>query len=164
MKNKILIVNTGGTFNKYYNPLTGELEVDKEGTTLRSLAEKWMHTFEMVNIIGKDSLEMTNHDRLELLATLHQSVYQKIIIIHGTDTMALSAEYIADAEVEKQIVFTGAMVPFSIDPVEATANFASAFGYLLSAEKNGVFIAMNGIVATYEQIRKEKKKGKFVFV
>jgi len=70
---KILVINTGGTFNKRYNPLTGELEVDKEGQAVTILAEKWKHSFELLNIIGKDSLEMTGHDRLELLATIHQS-------------------------------------------------------------------------------------------
>ena len=162
MKNKILIVNTGGTFNKYYDPISGELKIDPKGNALQVLAEKWLTNFETLNMIGKDSLEMTNHDRLELLATLHQSQYQKIIIVHGTDTMALSAEYIANAELEKQIVFTGAMVPFSIDPVEASANIASAFGYLLGSEKNGVFIAMHGIIATYDKVRKERQKGKFI--
>jgi len=163
MKNKILIVNTGGTFNKYYNPVSGELEVDEEGTALKSLTEKWIYEFETVNIIGKDSLAMTNHDRLELLATLHQSAYRKIIIVHGTDTMELSAEYIDDAELEKQIIFTGAMVPYSIDPVEASANLASAVGYLQGSEKNGVFIAMNGIVGHFKHIKKNREEGRFIY-
>jgi len=161
MKNKILIINTGGTFNKYYDAIDGTLKVDPEGSALTRLAAKWLTDFETVHMIGKDSLEITNHDRLELLATLHQSQYQKIIIVHGTDTMLLTAEYIADAELEKQIVFTGAMVPFTIDPVEATANFASAYGYLETLKENGVFVAMNGLLSPYDRIYKEKSEGKF---
>jgi len=159
---KILIINTGGTFNKKYNPISGDLEVDQEAEALDSLASKWLCRFNIINIIGKDSLEMTNHDRLELLATIHQSDNEKIIIVHGTDTMHLTAEYLADSDLKKQIVLTGAMVPYSINPVEATANFASAFGYLECLQKEGIYIAMNGLVCPYEKIIKEHQKGQFV--
>lgn len=104
---------------------------------------------------------MTNHDRLELLSTIHQSEYRHIIIVHGTDTMDITAEYLADAELEKSIVLTGAMVPYHIDPTEATANLASAYGYLQALEKEGVFIAMNGVIDTYEKVKKNRKEGKF---
>ena len=159
--NKILIINTGGTFNKVYNPKTGTLDVDSESTALHTLASKWLCELEILNIIGKDSLEISNHDRLELLSTIHQSTYNHIIIIHGTDTMSLTAEYLADTEVEKTIVLTGAMVPYSIDPTEATANFASAYGYLNAVDEEGVFIAMNGVIESYEKVRKSRKEGRF---
>jgi len=53
------------------------------------------------------------------------------------------------------------MVPYSIDPTEATANLASAYGYLTSLEKRGVFIAMNGVLDFYEKVTKNRKLGKF---
>jgi L-asparaginase len=158
---KILIISTGGTFNKIYNPKNGNLEIDKSSEALKIIASKWLCKFEILNIIGKDSLEINNHDRLELLSTIHQSNYQKIIIIHGTDTMDVTAEYLAEAEPETTIVLTGAMVPYSIDPTEATANLASAYGYISALEKNGVFIAMNGVMASYEKVKKNRKEGKF---
>ena len=158
---KILIINTGGTFNKIYNPLNGDLEVDKQAKSLQDIAQKWLCDFEVLNIIGKDSLEITNHDRLELLSTLHQSKHQSIIIVHGTDTMDVTAEYLADAELEKTIVLTGAMVPYSIEPTEASANLASAYGYINALEKEGVFIAMNGVMGSYEKVTKNRKEGRF---
>ena len=158
---KILIISTGGTFNKIYNPKNGLLEIDKNAKALHTIAEKWLCEFEMLNIIGKDSLEITNHDRLELLSTIHQSDYSNIIIVHGTDTMDVTAEYLADAELEKTIVLTGAMVPFHIDPTEATANLASAYGYINALEKEGVFIAMNGVMDSYERVKKNRKEGRF---
>jgi len=158
---KILIISTGGTFNKIYHPLNGNLEIDKQGKALHTIAQKWLCKFEILNIIGKDSLEITNHDRLELLSTIHQSDYTHIIIVHGTDTMDITAEYLADAELEKTIVLTGAMVPYSIDPTEATANLASAYGYINALEKEGVFIAMNGVMDSYEKVKKNRKEGKF---
>ena len=161
---KILIISTGGTFNKHYNPINGTLEIDKTSSALQEIASKWLTEFEILNIIGKDSLEMTNHDRLELLSTIHQSDYNKIIIVHGTDTMDITAEYLADAELEKTIVLTGAMVPYSIDPVEATSNLASAYGYLNALEKEGVFIAMNGVMGNYDKVKKNRKEGRFTLL
>jgi len=158
---KILIINTGGTFNKVYNPLNGELIVDQTAHAIEEIASKWLCEFEVLNIIGKDSLEINNHDRLELLSTLHQSNHHSIIIVHGTDTMDVTAEYLADAELEKTIVLTGAMVPYSIDPTEATANLASAYGYINALEKEGIFIAMNGVMGDYVKVKKDRKKGKF---
>ncbi len=158
---KILIISTGGTFNKHYNPIDGTLEIDKTSSALHEIASKWLTEFEILNIIGKDSLEMTSQDRLELLSTIHQSKYKKIIVVHGTDTIDTTAEYLADAELEKRIVLTGAMVPYAIDPTEATANLASAYGYLTTLEKEGVFIAMNGVMGSYDKIKKNRKEGRF---
>lgn len=160
---KLFIISTGGTLNKTYNPLNGELEVDKTSQALEAMASKWLCSFEVLNIIGKDSLDMTNEDRLELLGTISQSKYDHIIVVHGTDTMHLTAEYLADAELEKHIVLTGAMVPYSIDPVEATANLASAYGFLHAKQEYGVYIAMNGIVDRYDNVQKDRKAGKFVY-
>jgi len=160
---KILIISTGGTFNKQYNPKSGALEVDKTSKAVKEIAVKWLCEFEILNIIGKDSLEITNHDRLELLSTIHQSEYRYIIIVHGTDTMALTAEYLADAELEKTIILTGAMVPYCIDPVEATANFCAAYGYLNMLEENAVYISMNGSIGSYDKIHKNRTEGKFSF-
>lgn len=159
---KILIMSTGGTFNKIYDPIKGEFIIDVESKALNEIAKKWLCEFEIMNLIGKDSLDMTNHDRLELLATINQSEYHHILIVHGTDTIDVTAEYLADADMEKCIVLTGAMVPYSVDPVEATANLSSAYGYINALDKDGVFIAMNGVMGTYDHIKKDRFKGKFI--
>jgi L-asparaginase len=161
---KILIISTGGTFNKVYDPLNGELTVDNTSKALEEIASKWLCEFEILTIIGKDSLDMTNHDRLELLATISHSSYEYVIIIHGTDTMNITAEYLFDGDCKKCIVFTGAMVPYSIDPVEATANLCSAYGYINALEKSGIYIAMNGVMDVYEKVKKDRKLGKFIVV
>jgi L-asparaginase len=160
--NKILLISTGGTFNKVYDPKNGELIIDKTSNAVKEIASHWLCKFDLVNMIGKDSLEMSNNDRLELLAMISQSEYKKIVIIHGTDTMTLTAEYLANAKLDKQLILTGAMVPYSINPVEATANLASAFGCLQTLDQSGVYIVMNGLFGSYEKIEKDRKKGKFI--
>lgn len=158
---KILIISTGGTFNKIYDPIKGEFSIDEASHALEQIASKWLCEFKIMNIIGKDSLEITNHDRLELLASISHSEYHHILIIHGTDTMDVTAEYIADADLEKKIVFTGAMVPYSVDPVEATANLCSAYGYINAIKEEGVYIAMNGAMGLYDKVKKDRTKGRF---
>lgn len=158
---KILIISTGGTFNKIYDPIKGEFVIDGSSHALDDIASKWLCEFEILNIIGKDSLDMTNHDRLELLATISQSEYHNILIVHGTDTMDITAEYLADADMEKCVVITGSMVPYSVDPVEATANLSSAYGYINAIQEEGVFIAMNGIIGPYESVKKDRSIGRF---
>ena len=163
-KKKILIINTGGTFNKRYDPIKGKLYVEESGLALEELTSKWLCNFEMIHIIGKDSIDLSSHDRLELLAIISQSSFSDIIIVHGTDTMALTAEYLADADLEKRIILTGAMVPYALDPVEATANFSSAYGTMQVLEKDGVFISMNGIFEEYTKVKKERSKGRFILL
>lgn len=158
---EILIISTGGTFNKIYDPIKGDFFIDETSQALEQITSKWLCEFEIMNIIGKDSLDMTNHDRLELLATISHSEYHHILIIHGTDTMDITAEYLEDADLEKCIVLTGAMVPYSVDPVEATANLCSAYGYMNALDKEGIFIAMNGVMGPYEKVKKDRAKGRF---
>ena len=160
----ILIINTGGTFNKNYDPLNGTLFVDTTSKALENIASKWLCEFEIINIIGKDSLDITTHDRMELLVTISHTHHEHIIIIHGTDTMSLTAEYLDDGELEKSIVLTGAMVPYNIDSVEATANLCSAYGYLNALKQEGVYIAMNGVIGEHTQIKKDRTQGKFIYV
>jgi L-asparaginase len=162
MMKKILCISTGGTFNKVYNPIKGRLEVDTESRALLEIQKKWQIEFELLTIIGKDSLEMTGSDRLHLMATINLSDHQDIIVVHGTDTMEQTAAYLADSDPDKRIVLTGAMVPYSIDPIDATSNFASAYGFLQALEETGIYIAMNGLLAPYTQITKDRTMGKFV--
>jgi len=157
---KICIINTGGTFNKVYHPITGTLDINKEA--LNALTSKWLCHIETLDIIQKDSLAFEDKDRETLLQKVLEIDAQAIIIVHGTDTMELSAQYLATHQSDKVIVLTGAMVPYSIDPVEATANLASAYGFLQAEETPGVYIAMHAIIAPYHKVTKERKEGRFI--
>ena len=157
---EILIINTGGTFNKVYNSLTGNLDIDLDGNALKNIAKHWLTNYKIVNIIGKDSLEVTNEDRIEIQKTIESSQIKNFIVIHGTDTMDKTASHLSNIK-SKTIIITGAMVSYSIKPIEATANLASAYGYIQNVKENGVFIAMNGIIKDYKRVRKNKEKGYF---
>jgi len=158
---KVLIINTGGTFNKRYNPITGNLDIEPKGEALKFIAQAWLNHLEVINIIGKDSLEMTNEDRGKILDLINQTSHEDIIVVHGTDTMALTAHYLDQEKIKKRVILTGAMVPFSINPIEATANLASAYGFIQGVPNHGIYVAMNGKFGTYQKIQKNKEKGLF---
>ena len=92
-----------------------------------------------------------------------QSNYNHIIIIHGTDTIDITASFLANYKLDKSIILTGSMVPYSIDSIEASANLASAYGYLQAINKNGIYISMNGIIGDFRTVIKDINKGVFVF-
>jgi L-asparaginase len=158
----ILIINTGGTFNKRYNPLKGELEVPKDSLALDSILKYFYNlSYEVKNIIHKDSLDMLESDRKILADLIKDAPQKKILIVHGTDTKDKTAEFLDNLISDKCIVLTGAMVPFSIDSVEANANFSMALGYLLNEPQDGVYIAMHGFVKNHNKVFKNRKIGVF---
>jgi L-asparaginase len=158
---KILIINTGGTFNKIYNPLTGNLDIEPTGKAIKSIAKNWLTSLKIKNIIAKDSLDMTKKDREIILNTIQNAQEKKIIIIHGTDTMNKTAKYLSKHKLNKKIVLTGAMVPYSINPIESISNLCSAYGFLQVIKETGVYISMNGVIKDYKKVIKNKEKGYF---
>jgi len=85
-----------------------------------------------------------------------------VIIVHGTDTVHLTSELIKQRKINKKIVFTGAMVPMSIDEVEATMNFSQALGFLSADVENGTYIAMHGVVVDCSKLVKNRELGQFL--
>jgi L-asparaginase len=159
----MLILNTGGTFNKRYEPKSGELFVPVDNQAVDSIISVFSDTIVVEGLIYKDSLDMTQADRELLAQTISQSDEHLIVVLHGTDTMDLSAQYISESGFDKVIVFTGAMVPFGIDTIEATANLSMAIGYARNAS-NGVYIVMQGVCGLYDKVVKNRELGKFEYV
>ena len=163
IKSKITVINTGGTFNKRYNPLSGELEVPKDSLALDEIINYCYNIdFDVLNVISKDSLDMSDADREFILKTIKNCKNENIIIVHGTDTMDLTASFIDENIKDKTIVLTGAMLPISINKIEATLNFASAIGFLNANIKNGIYISMHGSVKNYKKLIKNREIGQFL--
>ena len=159
----MLILNTGGTFNKRYDPKSGELFVPSDNEAVNTIISVLADTIAVKGLIYKDSLDMMPDDRDVLAKRVSQSDEKFIVIVHGTDTMDLSAQHIAKLGLNKVIVFTGAMVPFSIDAREATANLAMAIAYARNLT-SGVYIVMQGICGAYDRVIKNREHGKFEYV
>lgn len=154
----LLVISTGGTINKVYNELTGELEIGESvAQNIYSLARSNLEVRE-ISIIGKDSLDMSDDDRALLVQSIKDSAEENIIILHGTDTMDKSAAVMPE---DKKVVFVGSMKPYSIEKDEAIFNFACALGFLRSNPANGVYISMHSLVLPHENIYKDRAVGEF---
>ncbi|RXJ66490.1 asparaginase [Halarcobacter ebronensis] len=160
---KVTIINTGGTFNKRYNPIKGQLEVPADNIALDKIVASCFNIdFEIKTVVSKDSLDMTDSDREQICEAVRNTKNENIIIIHGTDTVHLTSALIKEQKIEKKIVFTGAMVPMSIDEVEATMNFSQALGFLNAEVENGTYISMHGVVVDCSKLVKDRQKGQFL--
>lgn len=160
----MLILNSGGTFNKRYNEISGELEVPYDNAAIERILYTAQETYNLAGVVYKDSLEMDSNDRRMLADIIRESTDDTFVIVHGTDTMDLSAEFLDEIFDDRKIILTGAMKPFEIDNIEASLNLGMAIGYVKAIEKNGIYICMNGIVAPWQNIVKNKNIGKFEFV
>ena len=159
---KILILNTGGTFNKVYNQLNGKLDILKNNENIEKILNlSKIYDCKVESILYKDSLDINKKDRDQIISYIKRSEFEKIIIIHGTDTIDKTAKEIKKNILDKTIVLTGSMVPFSIDPIEATANLISAYSFVKYKNKKEIYIAMHGNIKKYNKIEKNRELGVF---
>src|SRR5690606_15500947 len=115
---------------------------------------------EIRTVMMIDSLEMTHTDRELLLHNCKNAEEDKILITHGTDTMAETAQYIAKENLNKTIVLTGAMIPYKFGSSDGFFNLGAALAFLQTLPK-GVYIAMNGRYYHWDNVIKNKKTGFF---
>ena len=156
----IKIFATGGTFDKEYNEINGELyfkdtqifELLKLG---RSQLDVKIETLMMI-----DSLLMTNDDRNYIVSKCKQEKTNRIIITHGTDTMVETARLLAKKVKDKTIILTGAMIPIKFGSSDGLFNLGSALSFVQVIEP-GVYITMNGRYFQYNNVFKNKKLGIF---
>jgi L-asparaginase len=160
----MLILNSGGTFNKRYNRINGELEVPFDNNAIESILKSVNKKYPLAGVVYKDSLDMTLDDRSKLANIIRESQENIFVVIHGTDTMHLSAAFFSEVFEDKIIILTGSMVPFEIDKVEASFNLGMALGFSKAILKPGVYICMSGLIERYEKIEKNRSLGKFELV
>ena len=160
----MLILNTGGTFNKRYNPLNGEMEVPLDNLAVEKILSTFTYEIDMAGVIYKDSLDMDMDDRKMMASIISASDKRHFIVIHGTDTMHLSATFLDEILEDKVVIFTGAMVPFEVDPIEATANLSMSIGFAQAQNTPGMYICMQGCVDKYDRVVKNRTTGKFEIV
>ena len=156
----IRIFITGGTFDKEYNELNGQLYFkDTHLQELLNLGRSQVQV-EIRTLMMIDSLEMTDHDR-ELIAHQCNSCEEdKIVITHGTDTMAETAQMLAARVKNKTVVLTGAMIPIKFGSSDGLFNLGSALAFAQTLAA-GVYVAMNGRYFHWDNVRKNKETGVF---
>lgn len=156
----IKILLTGGTIDKHYSVNDGELIF--ENSHLPEMLVRANCTCDVVvdQLMLKDSLDIEEDEREQILAVCKSCSEERILITHGTDTMVETAELLGEAGLEKSIVLVGAMIPYSVRNSDAFFNL----GYALSAVQlapHGVYIAMNGTLFDWDDVMKNYDEGRF---
>jgi len=164
---KISFLLTGGTLDGEYNPAQ-ERKTIREKSIIRDYIETTIKPHfdcDFKTLMMIDSLDMTDNHRAEILAAVHDTSADKIIITHGTSTVVETANYLAQhfAHNKKTIILVGAIIPLvGFYPSDAAFNL----GYAVSAVQNqkaGIYICMNGQVFTPDQVQKNLEKSRFEF-
>ena len=161
MQNKIKIFITGGTFDKDYNELTGELYF--KNSRMYELLElgRCKLNVDIETLMMVDSVEMSSNERDYIISKCADEMCNQIIITHGTDTMVNTAKKIAYVIKNKTIILTGAMIPYAFgSSSDGFFNLGSALSFAQTLQ-NGIYIAINGQYFNYDNVRKNTAKGYF---
>ncbi len=156
----IRIFVTGGTFDKEYNELTGELYFKDTHIPQMLRLGRCRVPAEIRTLMMIDSRNMTDEDRELIARNCIKTPEARIVITHGTDTMVETAKYLAERVKNKTIVLTGAMVPYTFGSSDGMFNLGCALAFV-QVLPPGVYIAMNGRYFTHDNVRKNKKTGEF---
>lgn len=156
----IRIFITGGTFDKEYNELTGQLFF--KDTHVHEMLELGRSKLpvQVENVMMIDSLDMTDQHRQEILKRVGGVTEDRVVITHGTDTMVQTAQLLGQNITNKTIVLTGAMIPYKFGSSDGLFNLGSALAFA-QALPYGVYIVMNGKYFHWQHVRKNKTIGIF---
>ncbi len=156
----ICIFITGGTFDKEYNELKGELFFKE--THLPEMLERSRSTLavRVQTLMMIDSLQMTEEDRALIIDRCREAQEDRIVITHGTDTMEVTARVLAARVPSKTIVLTGAMIPYKFGSSDGFFNLGCSLAFVQTLPP-GVYVAMNGRFFKSDNVRKNRETGQF---
>ena len=156
----IRIFITGGTFDKEYNEITGQLYFnDSHLHDLLEMGRSKVQT-EIRTLMMVDSLEMSDEDRELIAYQCNQCDEDKIVITHGTDTMSDTAKMLGQKIKGKTIILTGAMIPIKFGSSDGLFNLGSALAFAQTLPA-GVYVAMNGRFFNWDNVKKNTQTGMF---
>ena len=163
ISDRIRIITTGGTFDKLYDAVKGELTF-RESQLPRILQQaRVTMPVHLDALFAVDSLQMTEEQRQDIVDDALSCVEKRVIIVHGTDTMVKTAKLLESSLSENDehvYVFTGAMIPYSLENSDAIFNLGTALSAVQLLEK-GVYVAMGGRIFNASNVRKNKDRGIF---
>ena len=160
ISDKISILITGGTFDKEYDEINGILSFKKTQIHEMLHQSRAKIEFKIKTLMLIDSLEMSDEQRKEIVNNCAEDENNKIIITHGTDTIAETGQAIMKENLNKCIILTGAMIPIKFGSSDGLFNLGYAVG-LVQSLKNGVYVAMNGNYFPANKVKKNIQSGLF---
>ena len=156
----IRIFVTGGTFDKTYDEIRGQLAFTDTHLPEMLQLGRCRVDVSLRTLMMIDSLDMTDADRDLIVRNCAQCEESRIVITHGTDTMVETAAALARGVAGKTIVLTGAMVPYAFGSSDGLFNLGSALSFV-QVLPAVVFLAMNGRHFAWDAVRKNRQTGVF---
>ncbi|MEZ5709113.1 MAG: asparaginase domain-containing protein [Blastomonas sp.] len=153
------IFTTGGTIDKVYFDALSEFQVGSAAIEGILTEANVGFAYDVVSLMRKDSLELTDADRDAIHAAVAGCAATRVLITHGTDTMARTAESLMDIA-GKTVVLTGAMQPARLRATDAVFNAGFAIATALM-KPPGIYIAINGMVFDPAHVVKNREAGRF---
>jgi L-asparaginase len=155
----IRFITTGGTIDKIYFDAMSRFEVGDP--LLKHILSDALVGFEydIVPLFQKDSLELTDADRAAIRRYIEKDDARRIVITHGTDTMAQTAAELRSIR-DKSIVLTGALSPARFRSTDAVFNVGMAVAAVQLVDP-GVYIAMNGRIFAEGEVLKNRDTNRF---
>jgi len=161
---QVLIIATGGTFDKKYHPVKEDMVFDEASIVEQIVEVSHITDAPVVRARLIDSLDMDDSHRAAMVNIIDEHKADRVLIVHGTSTIRETANYLAERFAhDKTIVLTGALIPVRYDPVEGAVNFGLAFGaarYLAP----GVYVSLHGLAVAPDKITKQAATGFFRLV
>ena len=158
----VLVLTTGGTIEKVHDWRSEGLGFEMGGKAQIAdlLHNARCYHAGLRELMMKDSLDFTDDDREVILQAVRDASETGIVISHGTGTMAETARFIDSYALEKTVVLTGAMRPYSFGRSDAAFNIGGA---VIAAQTLpvGVYGVMNGRVFTAANLTKDTHAGRF---
>lgn len=151
---------TGGTFDKEYNELNGELYFKETHLPEMLALGRSRVDAEVTTLLMIDSLQMTDDHRQLVARACREAPEDRIVVTHGTDTMVETARVLAAQVPGKTVVLTGAMIPWKFGSSDGLFNLGSALAFA-QVLAPGVYLSMNGRWFPWDNVRKNKAKGEF---
>jgi len=163
---RLTILTTGGTIDKTYNEFDGSL------ANSRSVLDVILGSLRLpdffirhVVVMHKDSLDMTEDDRLLILKSVRDALPNSdaVIVLHGTDTLSKTGEVLHSelGELDMPVILTGAMRPYEFRDTDAVQNVTEA---LVAARllDGGVWAVMHNRVLPFPGVTKDRQAGTLV--
>ena len=156
----ILIIQTGGTIDKIYPKSIngGGVEIG-DAAVHRILSNKELSVdYRIISACKKDSTQLNENDRKNILNICQKSSEEQIIITHGTDTILDTAKFLSIIE-NKTIVLTGSFLPHAFKNSDAEFNIGMAISAVQTLN-SGIYVSLNGIIASHNELQRDNS-GKY---
>lgn len=157
----LTIITTGGTIDKVYFDAKSDYQVGNP--QIKAILERVGVTFPfwVQELFYKDSLDITEEDRAQIVEAVLEAASDRVIVTHGTDTMVDTAKALQERlDGKKTVVLVGSLTPARFRETDAEFNIGVAVGAVQSLGP-GVYLAMNGQIFDPENVRKNRAANRF---